>query len=571
MTDPSGSEPGVISATVEETNRMRAAVGLKPLRQSSSNAADSSKIFVSPTIEETNRLRLAAGLKPLRVESSKSDENARNGEKEVVKKVSEDDIIQRVREARTKRLARSAMAPKSIAEQAMEDEDGADEDDSEIAANEWIQRLGKRSTEAAKDAPLAKRRRVVSSKKAALEQNVDVAHDVNSLQKGHTEVLTLRDAPVSDDFHTMDVLEKSSLTPKEKEDVINGLTYDGTDNAEFRNLGDMPGAQSVAVTAPVIESELQPKQKIKQRKRPRKGRKTSFKPVVGRMEQLRAREKALAREDNKDDEDDEDDHWAALQRATKKAKERQTQTAVDRILKAIENAEGGDDGDVEIGAKVVATEMAQFLGDEDMEDDDDSERERKVRFFDPDVQMNGVQDSARKPDVSDKDKEASAETKPEETVPVDFALPAKIPIEKGIDTNGMTGIAATLVRLRSRGELKHKTALKGRRGDKRITRRSDTADERPEIKLSYLDEYGNELTAKEAFRMLSHKFHGKGPGRNKREKKLREMLQATKNRSRSIGDTPLSSLAALRDETKKLGTAHVVLSGNVSNEVTKES
>jgi len=33
------------------------------------------------------------------------------------------------------------------------------------------------------------------------------------------------------------------------------------------------------------------------------------------------------------------------------------------------------------------------------------------------------------------------------------------------------------------------------------------------------------LNLKEAFRYLSHKFHGKGPGKNKIEKRLKKMEQ----------------------------------------------
>lgn len=114
------------------------------------------------------------------------------------------------------------------------------------------------------------------------------------------------------------------------------------------------------------------------------------------------------------------------------------------------------------------------------------------------------------------------------------------------------------------GELKHKPNQIGRARDKRFdddteikTRENGTQD----IKLSYTDEYGNELTRKEAFRMLCHKFHGKGPGQNKREKRLRKMLESTKTLQMKADDTPLASAAALKEETRKLGTAHVVLSG----------
>jgi U4/U6.U5 tri-snRNP-associated protein 1 len=48
---------------------------------------------------------------------------------------------------------------------------------------------------------------------------------------------------------------------------------------------------------------------------------------------------------------------------------------------------------------------------------------------------------------------------------------------------------------------------------------------KPNVKLEYIDDNGHLLSAKEAFRYLSHKFHGKGPGKNKIEKRLKKNEQ----------------------------------------------
>lgn len=47
----------------------------------------------------------------------------------------------------------------------------------------------------------------------------------------------------------------------------------------------------------------------------------------------------------------------------------------------------------------------------------------------------------------------------------------------------------------------------------------------PNVKLEYIDDNGHILNSKEAFRYLSHKFHGKGPGKNKVEKRLKKNEQ----------------------------------------------
>lgn len=50
---------------------------------------------------------------------------------------------------------------------------------------------------------------------------------------------------------------------------------------------------------------------------------------------------------------------------------------------------------------------------------------------------------------------------------------------------------------------------------------------KPDVKLEYIDDSGRLLTAKEAFRYLSHKFHGKGPGKNKVDKRMKKVDQET--------------------------------------------
>lgn len=48
---------------------------------------------------------------------------------------------------------------------------------------------------------------------------------------------------------------------------------------------------------------------------------------------------------------------------------------------------------------------------------------------------------------------------------------------------------------------------------------------KPNVKLEYIDDEGHILNSKEAFRYLSHKFHGKGPGKNKIEKRIKKGVQ----------------------------------------------
>lgn len=85
---------------------------------------------------------------------------------------------------------------------------------------------------------------------------------------------------------------------------------------------------------------------------------------------------------------------------------------------------------------------------------------------------------------------------------------------------------------------------------------------KPNVKLDYIDDNGHVLTAKEAFRYLSHKFHGKGPGKNKVEKRMKKGEQEVLMKQMSSTDTPLGTLNMLQQKQKETQSPYVVLSGN---------
>lgn len=121
------------------------------------------------------------------------------------------------------------------------------------------------------------------------------------------------------------------------------------------------------------------------------------------------------------------------------------------------------------------------------------------------------------------------------------------------------GTAQYLSRLRELGELKRPRLQQGRARDLKYSAEIDG----DRVKLFYRDAQGRDLTPKEAFRLLSHRFHGKGPGQNKREARMRREQQQNKLQGAITSeDTPLASVAAFRDETRKRGAPHVVLSGS---------
>mgnify|MGYP001603432419 CR=1 FL=1 len=63
----------------------------------------------------------------------------------------------------------------------------------------------------------------------------------------------------------------------------------------------------------------------------------------------------------------------------------------------------------------------------------------------------------------------------------------------------------------------------------------------------------------QAFRELSHKFHGKQSGKIKTEKRIKQMAEQQRLEAMPSNDTPLGSAAALQVRQQRTGQAHMVL------------
>jgi U4/U6.U5 tri-snRNP-associated protein 1 len=83
---------------------------------------------------------------------------------------------------------------------------------------------------------------------------------------------------------------------------------------------------------------------------------------------------------------------------------------------------------------------------------------------------------------------------------------------------------------------------------------------KPDVNIVYHDEFGRALEWKEAWKALSHKFHGKGSGKMKTEKRLKKIAEEKKKEAMASGDTPLSMNKAFQIRQEKTGQAHFVLS-----------
>lgn len=58
----------------------------------------------------------------------------------------------------------------------------------------------------------------------------------------------------------------------------------------------------------------------------------------------------------------------------------------------------------------------------------------------------------------------------------------------------------------------------------------DSRSNNVQVKLEYYDEFGNVISAKEAYKQLSHRFHGNQSGKNKEEKRLQKIEERKKGK-----------------------------------------
>ncbi|ETN43498.1 uncharacterized protein HMPREF1541_02657 [Cyphellophora europaea CBS 101466] len=82
---------------------------------------------------------------------------------------------------------------------------------------------------------------------------------------------------------------------------------------------------------------------------------------------------------------------------------------------------------------------------------------------------------------------------------------------------------------------------------------------KPDVNLKYVDDEGRVMDRKEAFKHLSHMFHGKGSGKGKTEKKIKKREQEREQMARGVLDSSAGSGRAGVEVGKKRGEAGVRL------------
>ena len=100
-------------------------------------------------------------------------------------------------------------------------------------------------------------------------------------------------------------------------------------------------------------------------------------------------------------------------------------------------------------------------------------------------------------------------------------------------------------------------------------------DYKPNVQIDYVDDTGRVMSQKEAFRYLSHSFHGKGSGKKKTEKRSKKIEEEMLMKSMSSTDTPLNTVKLLQDKQRAEKSPYVILSGSskglTAGSLTKQS
>ncbi|KAJ2157540.1 hypothetical protein GGF46_004429 [Coemansia sp. RSA 552] len=149
----------------------------------------------------------------------------------------------------------------------------------------------------------------------------------------------------------------------------------------------------------------------------------------------------------------------------------------------------------------------------------------------------------------------------------------KKPVETSTDSTRSSGRRRGRPDEMTQQELQELKAEEQERLDRRWAQEYEERmrDYKPTVKLEYVDEAGRQLTTKEAYKQLSHEFHGHFSGKNKidllrkkREREQRHMELATES-------TTHRHNAAMEKTHRKIGSAGIVISSSGKTNVGNRS
>ena len=511
----------------------------------------------SLSLDEANRVRLSLGLRPLEV-----DDEAGADERVVPERPAEP-------------VARDEAVATSHAPQGPTLGQGAS-----MSARAWIQHARRQAqVHAAERAAQADKEQAAAPREYTSQDThgLRVAHDLAELD-GHERILTLRDAGVLD--MEEDELEEAMTQRRAPPGASSGVLdkYDHVETLDapapradvgFR-LGEAMDAPSQACTE-ALASESRHAQHVSldyEKNVPVSDYDTAFKKRKKKSREPRrvwVEESAPPRVEALVDDDELAASLARTRRQRAKASMKKvTPEMVAQSVAAHQDEAPAADGLLFDGTSNFVQQIV--------------ERKEAPRRSPPEHASPAADAEAH--EHASAPATASAPEPPSPRARVDEA-PAASPTDAPHSASEAdpSSVASVLQYLRSQGSLES-TSSEQREHEKTqlqydawLHRHRDHADDdddaqaimdkfkdyKPDIKIEYHDEFGRTLSTKEAWKQLSHTFHGTAPGHRAQEKRLRRIAEEQRRERMLAGDTSAMT-QAFQARSERTGQAHMVLS-----------
>jgi U4/U6.U5 tri-snRNP-associated protein 1 len=636
------------AATIEETNRIRISLGMKPLPvPGADNTTQNESMYADGDAPSTLESRQAQAY----------DNYNKVMEAEKAKKKREEKAAA-VRKAREQAQRNAVLEGKGFGEA----EEGGD-----LSAKDWLIGQKKRQKNIAKVRKLEEELAAAEAEAAAAVQytskdlaGIKVGHDTAGFLDGDEQILTLKDTTIDENEEEGDELENLNMREAEKladrldtkkkkpgynpldddeegergilshyDEEIDGkkskkFTLDTSGViAELSDILDKPvdktrSGQNVSLDdiigdAPISSDYLDPSQiKVKKPKKKKSKKGTRQKPTddddlfpieaAPADDSMDVDSKDATAKKRKAADDtfvDDDDLQATLAIQRKNALKKRKKTRPEDIAKLLKEDENEPEPADEPEGGLVLGAVSEFVAGLSKPDDE----ERKPR---------------RPKTVSKSPEPDQDHPMGDDAQPVEEEVPQTSVIEETDETGVVEeekavggGMGATLSLLRERGLVKEArgdeeySSLRNREDfltKKRLleeeldeqTRRQRERDRmsgkldrmsvrereeyarqqntwrdqqqskrlaelysagyKPNVELKYTDDHGRALDSKEAFKHLSHQFHGKGSGKGKTEKRLKKIEDEKRREAQSMFDASQSagmSLAAQQQLKKR--------------------
>ncbi|EGR52821.1 uncharacterized protein TRIREDRAFT_119721 [Trichoderma reesei QM6a] len=606
------------AATIEETNRIRISLGMKPLPVPGADPAPQTATSEEEEPGSTVESRQAQAY----------DNYKKLQEEEAAKKRREEKAAA-VRKAREKAQRAAILAGKGLGE----------EEQADLDAKSWLLGQKKRQKKIDKARKLEEELAAAEAAAAAAIQytskdlaGIKVAHDSTAFLDGDEQILTLKDTTIDENEEEGDELENLNLREQEKlterldlkkklkgynpndyndgegtilaqyDEEINGkkakkFTLD--DDGAIAELSDILGQperkakkiQSISLDD-IIDGDAAPSSdylapseiKVKKPKKKKGNKGTRQKqldeddifpiepaPVDAGAMDVDTKDASIPtkRKATTDDFADDDDLQASLAIQRKNALKKRKKTRPEDIAKQLKEEEEQPE-EAPSGGLVIG-EISEFVAGLSKPDEDDRHARRQkqaTKTPEPEDRHMGEEERTRK-----REENEAAGIADEKTVGEGMGAALALLRERGlIDSSSKSGsyedfkareeflakkrILETELEEQTRHQ-RERDRMSGRLDRMSVREREEWARQqnthrdhqqskrlaelfnatyKPNVELKYVDDHGRRLDQKEAFKHLSHQFHGKGSGKGKTEKLLKKIEDEKRREAQSMFD-----------------------------------